>query len=217
VLSCGEFMADWPGCTVLTICTGIPPEGTPSSSYDQSCGFPDPEHGIIVRKDEERRALGLLRARSICADLLDNQYRDTPLFPDRLAVDHIIDALLRVRPRRVLTPLGLVHPDHRGVAWACREAMFGWAGRDIEWWIYEDLPSRVHDPVAAAAAIDQMRLSLGYRTGEKVGDGDRLRLVPRGTDHLAEKLIALGEYGSQSWAWRMAEVSCPERLWEVTR
>lgn len=204
ILSCGQFMADWPGCVVYTVCGGTPPEGTPPSTYDEHCGFSSPAAGLAVRRDEDRRAVGLLRGVSMYGHVIDNQYRTEP-FPQKNVIAELVRVIEQIRPVRVFGPLGLLHPDHVEVSDATIEAM-AVVGNGVELVLYEELPSRIIDPLDVFRRLDVVD-ACGYD----------VELLPASSERLGEKLVAVGEYASQSWAWKIREVACDERFWRVKR
>lgn len=133
VLACGAFLAGRPGATVLTVCAGLPPPEMPAPDWDRRCGFHSARQAVLARIDENRQALGLLRAVGRQLAMLDSQYggQCEGLSP-RLARE-----LAEMRPALVLMPLGLFHDDHIRVSNAALRVR-RWLGPGMSWVAYED-------------------------------------------------------------------------------
>lgn len=133
VLACGAFLAGRPGATVLTVCAGLPPPEMPAPDWDRRCGFRSARQAVLARIDENRQALGLLRAVGRQLAMLDSQYggQCAGLSP-RLARE-----LAEMRPALVLMPLGLFHDDHIRVSNAALRVR-RWLGPGMSWVAYED-------------------------------------------------------------------------------
>lgn len=199
-LSAGQAIAGWPGATVLTVCTHSP-AAPMSTDYDQRSGFSSAREACYCRRREDRAACAVLGASPVHLGMVDGQYGE-PLVVGRVA-DAIAMRLAAWRPRVVVAPLGLAHPDHLAIAEACRLL----ADEDgAEWWLYEDQPSRVLYPEAVVPALDRWA---------EVGFTVDLSFL--GTAPLDQKEEAVRCYASQLWALDLHAVLTPERLWRVER
>lgn len=192
VLSAGQFLADRPDATVVTLFAGIPAKGT-STDYDRQCGFPDSRDMVIERRVEDVNAMAVLTATPVHLDFFDHQY---DIVNDHGAMVDALAAIIEyVAPEYVLAPLGLVHPDHvtaRNVALAAAS---------VPVVLYEELPYRViHPEVAVARVVDMEPASIG------VGP-------------LHRKLTAMWCYRSQMHMPDLVNVHnmlVPERFWRAT-
>lgn len=112
VLSCGRYLAVTPETTVITVFAGIKKDSSTVTPWDQMCGFEPGQDVMATRRQEDRRALGLLRAIPIPMDGLDAEYRKGP--PDApVLIAQLSDKLAALKPAEVMVPLGLYHEDHR--------------------------------------------------------------------------------------------------------
>ncbi len=175
-----------------------------STDYDQRSGFATAREAAYCRRMEDRAACAVLGASPVHLGMVDGQY-GTPLDTNKL-VTQLLGALDQIQPRAIICPLGLVHPDHIAVADACRYLIYGGCFPDAEWWVYEDLPSRVLYPESVGNAMIEW---------EK--DGNELSLDFFGTSDRDRKEKAVRCYRSQLWALDLHAVLCPERLWRCSR
>lgn len=205
VLSAGQAVASWPGSTVLTVCSHAPEEPM-STDYDQRSGFTTAREAAYCRRMEDRAACAVLGASPVHLGMVDGQY-GTPL--DIGSVENAIGtAIDEIKPRVVVAPLGLVHADHLAVAEACRYLITQDSFPDVEWWVYEDQPSRVLYPESVPKAIEDEWWN---------GAGIPLSLDFLGTSDLDRKEEAVRCYRSQLWALDLHACLVPERLWKVAR
>lgn len=205
ILSAGQVIGSWPGAHVVTVCSHAP--ATPmSTDYDQRSGFSSARQAAYCRRREDRAACAVLGASPVHLGMVDGQY-GTPLDP--VVVAHLLSSALTViRPVTVVAPLGIVHPDHVAVAEACRMLLSQGAHPGVEWWLYEDQPSRVLYPESVKGALDEWELC--------DPSGPMLTLDFLGTSDLDRKEEAVRCYASQLWALDLHAVLTPERLWKVT-
>jgi LmbE family N-acetylglucosaminyl deacetylase len=138
VLSCGQFLYAHPSTTVVTVLAGAPDaihEGYNSSTTGKRYA-PD---AIDVRRDEDRKALGLLGATPVWLDLLDADYSAQRPQEDFVTVirAEIARVLEQTKPASIFAPLGLMHPDHVAVSDACFELT---VNSTSTWYLYMDLP-----------------------------------------------------------------------------
>ena len=134
VFGCGCWLAMHPGSTVLTGFAGAPRDAARRTEWDARCGFESAAQALTVRREEDRRALGILRSSPRWLAFADSQYGETPTAAT--LADALGEVLRAQRPTRVLYPLGLFHSDHRLVHEACRLALGTCAG--VEALAYED-------------------------------------------------------------------------------
>jgi LmbE family N-acetylglucosaminyl deacetylase len=140
--------------------------------------------------------------------MVDGQY-GTPLDVNVLSAQ-LLGALVKIQPRVIVVPLGLVHPDHATVADACRYFIGAGCFPSAEWWIYEDQPSRVIYPESVPGALEVWREFLSEDLGV-------MSLDFLGTAPLNQKEEAVRCYASQLWALDLHCVLTPERLWRLSR
>lgn len=161
VLSCGYALDASPDATVVTVFAGLP-EG-PAGQWDATTtGEETAEAAVAARRAEDVRALGLLGARAVWLDLLDQQYDGAP-HTERVAQvqEALRPHLTALSPVTVLAPLGMTHPDHVAVGQACvllaRES-------EAAWWAYEDVPYAQSRGLVAAARRRVLRIPDTRRT-----------------------------------------------------
>jgi LmbE family N-acetylglucosaminyl deacetylase len=138
VLSCGLFLQAHPSTTVVTVLAGAP-EAFHNGYNRQTTGKLYAPDAITVRREEDRRALDSLCATPVWLDLLDGDYaaHRPPVKYSEVIHDEIVRVLDEIRPKSVLSPLGLSHADHVAVSDACLEiAMHS----PLAWFLYMDLP-----------------------------------------------------------------------------
>lgn len=201
VLSCGQLMAAHPGCMVVTVFAGFHQLGSEvSTEYDRQSGWQHADEAVIGRRDEDRHACAVLRARPHWLPFVDWQYVEDGL---RIGETDDLEQMLRLllRPEDTLVfPLGLVHPDHEFVSRVCLNL------RHPLSIMYEELPYRVLHPREAASAANYERPVL-------------IECAPvAGPLHLKEAAVAC--YRSQRWALEQQTPglhACfvPERYWRV--
>lgn len=150
VFSCGEFISQWPGTTVLTVCGGKLPRQDVLTAYDEKCGFTSSYEAMVQRAHENTRALETLGAQGMDMQFLDEQYRHVPLDVSRLRSG--LWEVMR-NAHRLIIPLGLLHSDHIVVADICLEL----CREGIqEFFVYEDLPYRVVDPLPVPERLNRL-------------------------------------------------------------
>ena len=203
ILSAGQAVASWPGSTLLTVCSHAP-ETPMSTDYDQRSGFSTAREAAYCRRMEDRTACAVLGASPVHLGMVDGQY-GTPLDPHEVAF-MLSAKLAEILPRVVVAPLGLKHPDHEAVAEACMLLIEQRLFPEAEWWVYEDLPSRVLYPESVGPAFQWWGRVATSLTPDFFGTSD-----------LNQKEKAVRCYRSQLWALDLHAVLCPERLWKVER
>ncbi|MFD2756089.1 PIG-L family deacetylase [Comamonas terrae] len=134
VFSCGELMARCPGASVATVFAAAP-SGFPSlTGWDKACGFKNAQEAVFFRREEDLRALAVLKARPSWMDFCDDQYQASPSFAE---LSHAVDEILRIHATyAVLLPAGLFHADHLQL----HDALLSLHARYSErtWIMYED-------------------------------------------------------------------------------
>jgi len=139
VLSCGQFLSSSPQSVVLTVLAGAP-EKLHDGYNAITTGERYAPDAVRTRKDEDAAAMAFLSVRTPeWLELYGSDFIDWHRF-DRIRhrSDHneiksgVIEAIGRINPKSVFSPLGLVHPDHLAVANACIELS---NQSDREWFI----------------------------------------------------------------------------------
>lgn len=204
VLSVGQVLGGWPGATVVTVCSHVPADQRPRrTEYDANSGFLNASQATYCRRREDRDAVAVLGAKPHHLGMYDDQYGGSPW---ESMVDPLAQVVAELNPQVVLAPLGLVHPDHLRVGKACETVARIWPS--VDWYVYEDLPSRVLYPEAVPPAV---------RWWAERGWAPELGFV--GTSDLATKEQAVRRYSSQLWALGegLHNVLVPERVWRLWR
>ena len=222
VFSCGRWLAGHPGSTVLTVFAGAPGADSALTEWDARCGFASGTEAVRLRREEDRRALGMLHASPCWLEFTDSQYGPSP------SVEAVVDAVRRElqvrRPGVVLYPLGLFHSDHRLVHAACRAALAGAA--DIEAVAYEDalyrgmrgmLQQRLAALAAAGIAATPVELDALPASAPRAPiDAAGAARDAAGAARLKAGAVAV--YASQLRAFGMgghADLERPERGWRL--
>lgn len=201
-LSVGQVMAGRPDMTVCTVFAGVPQDSGQRTSYDRDSGFHTAARAVTRRRAEDKGALHILNARPVWLEFADHQYGEPADEADIVAA--LADVVGKIRPKLLIGPLGLAHPDHHTVRRAYERLVVA-AG--VEAWIYEDLPARVLWP-------EEVPEALAWWT--TAGHKPELDFV--GTGPLDRKQKALARYSSQLWALRGLNehaYQVPERLWRL--
>ncbi|OZI43606.1 hypothetical protein CEK29_10680 [Bordetella genomosp. 5] len=203
LFSCGAALSGFPGATVLTVYSAVPPAGTPPTDWDGRCGFLDPQQAMAVRRAEDGRALALLQAQGRALDMLDPRYGGAGAAPRLRGV--LAAALTLLRPQLVLLPLGLAHADQGDVGDAVLAVMPLFAG--VQWLAYEELIHR-DEPGRMQARLSMLQQRRVSATPTICG----------GQDH-ALKQRALAECASQLRGLDASELGGtsvqPERFWRL--
>jgi len=202
VLSMGEFLASWPGATVMTVFAGAP-SPRQVTTFDVHSGFRDSDDAMASRWDEDDRACLAVGSVPMRAEMLDGQYVEVRDEPAAIAqIEGLIaGTAAKLGTVRVVAPLGIAHPDHILVATAAaRVALY----HDVEMWCYEELPNRVAMPEEVAPALHRWS-SVGLNPG----------LSFLGVGPLDMKKAAIACYESQLWALDQRCVIVPERVWRM--
>jgi len=197
VLSCGQFIAGYPGMHIATVCTAVPP-AVAATEYDRNCGFVSADQGIRVRAGEDLAALKILGAKQVRLGFWDSQY-GAPLDVGAVA-EAIEKAAVDLELDRLFAPLGLAHPDHVAV----NRAALTLVRQFREVWMYEEIPARVWWPEQAIRAVHRLK---------------DLHFEPRfdfaGTGEMPVKKRAVSMYKSQLWALDPHCLYVPERMWRI--
>lgn len=205
VLGAGQFLAGYPGATILTVFAGMPPADAVLSTFDEKCGFETPQGGMVARLVEDERALRLMAgAIPMGLSFVDHQYQPRTTEDVEQIAEQIAKTIADVGANRVVFPLGLDHPDHMATSDACLSLIAN--GHPAVFHLYEELPHRVERPESAFARLAEVR-----------GRGFTLELTFIGTGPRQQKQRALREYKSQRWALDEACCLAPERFWLVQR
>lgn len=192
VLSAGRLLAAAPGAIVCTVFAGRPgprdarPGTTP---WDRACGFAPGADVVGVRAGEDDAAVAALGATAVRLPFVDAQYAAPPAVDDLVAA--LGEVLRRWRPDRVVTPLGLLHRDHRWTAAACLRLLRDRPpGAPREWLVAADQPyARWAATAGRLAAL--RRAGLRPAGPQRLGDDDLPAAAVR------RRRAALAAYGSQ--------------------
>lgn len=146
----GAIAAEDTDVIVATVLAGVPPEWWWPSPFDSACGFRSSHIAVTARRDEDEIALAELFAAFVHLEFLDGQYQ-MPV--DFSAMVRALFDLIE-QADYVVVPLGVVHPDHRLVAKACRKALLiASFQRRVEIMVYADLPNSKLHPGHVAGAL----------------------------------------------------------------
>ena len=144
VFACGDLLIAHPRSIVVTVFAGRPPRDAGLTAWDAAAGFTPSDDVIAARRAEDRAALALLGATPIWLDFPDAQYGASPATSD---VATAIGAIVaKVRPRKLVLPLGLFHSDHELAHRATLALLERGEPRTVLWYeeaIYRRLPGLV--------------------------------------------------------------------------
>ncbi|MFI1313191.1 PIG-L deacetylase family protein [Streptomyces albidoflavus] len=147
--------------TVVTVFGGLPPEGSPVSWWDATCGFSSAAEAYACRRAEDARACALLEAEQTLLPNPDGPYGAAgPL----RGLDPLLTGL--TPDTTVLVPLGTNQPDHERVRHQALAALDRPdAARTL---VYADLPYTGHLPAwatddASAALAASQKWGLAYQ------------------------------------------------------
>ena len=176
VLSCAQLINATSDVTVVTVLAGAPEEF--HEGYNsQTTGESFAPHAMKIRRDEDARAMSMLSADYVWLDLLENDYlgshpRSNDTQEIREALSHVLNER---RPRTVLSPLGLFHPDHLAVSNACLELA---TQSEFEWYLYLDMPYGLAIPKLVPERLATIDTSVNLATPDTFsGDPDIKRDV----------------------------------------
>jgi LmbE family N-acetylglucosaminyl deacetylase len=156
VLGCGQFMAAHPGCTVVTVFAGNPPQyPDPMRIWDVQSGFGPDDDVMDARRKEDETALAVLDATPQHLDFIEYTYNadDVPVRPDAIA-PRLSEVLRGRQPTLVIAPFGLANPDHDVVHRASMEVREE-LGDEVSFWCYEDMGYK-HIPGLLAWRVAQL-------------------------------------------------------------
>lgn len=207
VFSCGNLLSALSGCTVVTVCSGLPADSTLVTDWDRRCGFNDAAEAMSHRVRENQNALAALRAEGVDLMFLDSQYvPKTPRNGADLLADSLAATLARLQPSAVLFPLGLFHEDHVLVSDTVLAICPAFPA--VRWLAYEDIP------YSKNSELTQQRLDAlearGIVTEALVLEGlkdDKAQAVSA----YASQLKGLGHKNEETI------VRQPERYWKIYR
>ncbi|MES2742043.1 MAG: PIG-L family deacetylase [Pseudomonadota bacterium] len=218
VLSCGQLLAHHPGSVVVTVFAGVPSGARRLTWWDAASGFSNVAKAMAVRREEDRAALGVLKARPLWLDFHDRQYR-APAVPASAGIHtlpHLSDlmaalgeVLQQETPQTVCIPAGLGHPDHV----RAHHAMLALRAHHLDkiWLMYEDALYR------RRRGHLRQRLQHLQRQGVSVAP-----VVLSATGSMQLKKRALACYRSQLQALALlprgyADAYAPERYWRLSK
>lgn len=205
VWSCFSLLAREPDVLVATVFAGIP-QGEPGW-WDAQCGITDSAAHVRARRAEDAAVLHSLGRAAVHLDLLDGQYRDSPV-----PADEIARALAGSVPavRHVYAPGGIGHPDHA----LARDAGALLHEHGVPVTVYTDYcyctregwPTFVR-PDGRPEADEQWRASIGHLVGDRL---EHPRVVHLTDDESGRKLDAMRGYVTQ-----FCNIEAEEPKWQV--
>lgn len=199
-LSAGQLIAGHHSPIIVTVCSSEPQMYSALTEYDKNCGFEEIHQVISARREENRVACQILRARSVELGLYDNQYHSQPVELYEDAFREYLSSKSR-RDDMVVAPLATKHPDHQKVMKAsldvCRRMRF-------PLWLYEELPHRVLWPEEVTKTVESLKQEGISLLREFIGDG-----------HMQLKEAAVNCYRSQLWSLDLRSTFVPERFHKV--
>lgn len=204
VWSCYSVLSGEGDVLVATVFAGIP-QGEPGW-WDAQCGITDSAAHVRARRAEDEAVLAAIGRRAVHLGLLDGQYRDQPVPPERIAAE-LARAVTAVR--RVYAPGGIGHPDHALV----RDAGAFLHARGIPVTIYADYCycTREGWPTWIAAdgrpqADDQWRTAFGGLVADRLEHPRVARL----TEAVSERKLA----SMRGYVTQFANVEAEEPKWQ---
>ena len=204
VFGCGQMLAAHPGSTVVTVFAGMPADAERVTEWDARCGFENARVAVTGRRDEDRKALGLLGARPLWLDFTDSQYGHTPSVSD---VATVLRAVLRAFVgHRVLYPLGLFHSDHLLVHDASAAALADHPDEQVL--VYEDALYRAIPRLLQARLADLLHRGVAATPTAMKTDATDGGRKTKAVAAYASQLRAFGPGG-------YADVGQPERCWRL--
>jgi LmbE family N-acetylglucosaminyl deacetylase len=204
VFSCGQWLIEHRGATVITVFAGAPADAIAATDWDARCGFSNSTQAMQVRRAEDERALQLVNARAQRLPFLDSQYSsDAPTAATISAV--LLDMLSSQDLSQVLLPLGLFHSDHELAHEAAIDALYALRADTVllyEDAIYRSMPGVVQQRLAALLEFHRRATP----AAEQAGPPGRVKEQAVGC--YASQLRGLGPRGK-------ADLRCPERIWSM--
>jgi LmbE family N-acetylglucosaminyl deacetylase len=207
VFGCGELLATYQGCVVVTVFAGWSNPLRPPTAWDAAAGFGPGDDVVRARRAEDRVALERLAAKPRWLEFLDRQYAPSP---PAESVARVLREVLHVdAPSTVMLPLGLFHTDHLLASDACIQLMH--ADRERQWFAYEDamyrrLPGLVQKRMAALLARDVHATPLHLLFTRQL---ERKRSA---VDCYASQLRALSAFGAPGYQ----DVFTAESYWRLS-
>jgi LmbE family N-acetylglucosaminyl deacetylase len=208
VLSCAGLLERHPGSTVVTVLAGAPDRD--HDGYNRlSTGKVYAPDAVRVRREEDEAALSSLGATPRWLDFLDGDFLGAPSRTDQAEIAEQLGRTLAASGAgAVFAPLGIVHPDHVGVADACRALT---ETVPTEWYLYADMPYMQDDPGAVGARLAELDGSTALEELEPVpADAGR-------KDHLARLYATQYPWIGGAEDGFASKLGTPERYWRVLR
>jgi LmbE family N-acetylglucosaminyl deacetylase len=196
---------------VVTVLAGAPTVERRHGWNYVTTGEASAPEAIRTRRSEDVAALAALAASPYWISLWDSQYVGEARQDGDVMQASIRDLLETIRPRSVVGPIGVHHPDHIAVADACLDLA---RASELSWYCYLDMPY-------ARTFADEVgpRLAALRRRDDAVDVVACAPFLP--TTDIKER--AVGLYRSQAQQVR-ADHPCfeqaltdPERFWAVER
>jgi|1186.fasta_scaffold167533_1 LmbE family N-acetylglucosaminyl deacetylase len=191
---------------VATVFAGVP-DGDEPGWWDAQCGILDSAEHVRARRHEDAAVLSSLGRTAVHLDLVDGQYRDGPIDPERV-VEELHRAVTTVS--RVYAPTGIGHPDHEIV----RDAGVLLARAGVPTTLYTDYcyctregwPTWIADD-GRSEADEQWRTAFGDIVGDELA---RPRVQRLTAEQSVRKLEAMKGYVTQ-----YENIEAEEPNWQV--
>ncbi|MDQ2728134.1 MAG: PIG-L family deacetylase [Actinomycetota bacterium] len=136
-LSCSHWLAANPAASVVTVFAGAPSIRRRDGWNFDTTGETVALKAIDRRRSEDAAAMAILGASPYWIELWDAQYVAGHRQDSAVVQARIRDVLDSIRPRSVIAPLGIHHPDHVAVADACAGLA---QASELTWYCYLDMP-----------------------------------------------------------------------------
>ena len=209
VLGCGDLIAATPGCTVLTVFSGVPSADLPAPDWDRRCGYARADEAMLAREREDSLALAELDAQALRLGLLDSQYTAPPGEAEMAALrDALAGALGLLQPRQVYLPMGLFHLDHVRVSDAgLHVGALSATSSLCQWFAYEEALYRRKPGLLQRRLVEL--LARGVQATPDPAAAPAGARKARAVACYASQLAALGQTAGQG------DPGQPERYWRL--
>lgn len=201
VLSASQLLLQHPGSFVATACSGVPPSSLVASDWDRQSGFHSASEAAIARRDEDRRALEILRSTQVLLGGFDGPYcapgrvhEDPAKGSDRFSslVTSIAQQLDHLRPDHVVIPTGIAHEDHVATRNAAIVALVEFGTRNV--FAYCDLPYSLAHRALLDAQLEALQAGEVLETGGTMNSIDKRRAASCYVSQLDQLATSFGPH-----------------------